>query len=173
MMIKKKHFDFKKRLCYGFTPWRKRPGRTDVMISFNKTISSKQWRSPEDWLRIIEWYLCKDRLPVDIGGNFDQWDMEVHGGLLGSSRLMMEIEEQGAGKQYVYFRSRPKLSLTGIVLAIFFAVLTFLSASDKSWTITFIISVLTISLVFRMLIECAYASTALFHALKEEKRRVD
>ncbi len=99
--------------------------------------------------------------------------MEVHGGLIGSARFMMAFEEQGAGKQYVHFRSWPKLSLIGIVLAIIFAVLTFLAASDKSWTITFIIGVLTIALVFRMLIECAYASTALFHALNEEKRRID
>jgi hypothetical protein len=41
------------------------------------------------------------------GGDYDAWDLEVRGGLLGRSRLQMATEDSGSGTQLVRLRSWP------------------------------------------------------------------
>src|SRR5439155_23487951 len=42
------------------------------------------------------------------GGDFDGWDLEVPGGIFGSCRVRMAVEEHGAGRQLVRYRSWPR-----------------------------------------------------------------
>ena len=44
------------------------------------------------------------------GGDFDDWDFEVRGGLFASARLLSTVEEHGGGRQMVRFRAWPRLS---------------------------------------------------------------
>ena len=50
------------------------------------------------------------------GGDYDDWDLEVRGGLLGGARLRLGVEEHGAGKQMLRFRAWMRLSLAVPVL---------------------------------------------------------
>ncbi|MGH9423992.1 MAG: hypothetical protein ACRD3J_28715 [Thermoanaerobaculia bacterium] len=44
------------------------------------------------------------------GGDFDNWDLEVSGGLVGQARTLMAIEEHGGGRQLVRYRIEPLFS---------------------------------------------------------------
>jgi hypothetical protein len=41
------------------------------------------------------------------GGDYDAWDLEVRGGVFGSTRLLMAVEDSGSGTQLVRVRSWP------------------------------------------------------------------
>ena len=51
------------------------------------------------------------------GGDFDEWDLELRGGLIGGARTLMAIEEHGGGKQLLRFRVRPKFSTAGKIFS--------------------------------------------------------
>src|SRR5205085_2187299 len=95
------------RIAHGLTPWRR---RTKVPRSLpqprNLTLWSETWRSAEDWLTALEMH-AQHYTAVLRGGDFDNWDLRLRGGVLGSVRLTMAVEEHGAGRQLLRFRVRP------------------------------------------------------------------
>ena len=74
----------------------------------------EQWQSPETYLEAIEKKLRLESPLVIRGGVFDAWDLEVRGGMLGSARLLLGIEEFGGGKQLVRYRIWPHFSKGGL-----------------------------------------------------------
>src|SRR2546422_774734 len=66
------------------------------------------WLSPTQWLKAVEQRVRVAGGTVLRGGDFDPWDLEIPGGIFGSSRLQMAVEEHGAGRQLVRFRCRPR-----------------------------------------------------------------
>jgi hypothetical protein len=118
----------------GLTPWRLRargglclPGRTA------KALWCEHWRDLPVRLASVERRLRAAGVAVRSGGEFDAWDLEVPGGLLGSARLRATIEEHGGGRQLVRLRVRPRwspLCLAGLCLT---AALAALAAVDSVW----------------------------------------
>jgi hypothetical protein len=98
---------------------------------------------------------------VRRGGDFDRWDLEVRGGLLGTARLMMVIEEHGDGRQYVRIRIWPMARPMTFIVAFVFAILAILSALDQEWTTWALLNIPAIFLVGRTLYESANATAAL------------
>ncbi|MEN9903571.1 MAG: hypothetical protein RLZZ555_136 [Pseudomonadota bacterium] len=95
------------RLKHGLTPWRQRGQATAASASATpEQIWSEQWRSPEQWVETLEAALRQQDAIVRRGGHFDDWDLEVRGGLFGSLRVLAAVEEHGAGKQLVRFARR-------------------------------------------------------------------
>ena len=86
------------------------------------------WRDqrepPEDTLRKVQQDLLAKGVIVQAGGDFDPWDLEVRGGPLGRSRLLIGVEEHAPGKQLLRFRVAPKVSETAIGLAAAFAAMS-------------------------------------------------
>jgi len=157
------------RIRHGLTPWRfrglhrfARPGKRAV------TLWSETWKSPETWLCSLESALRKHNAPVFRGGDFNDWDLEVRGGLFGSIRTLMAIEEHGSGKQLIRFRAWSRCSPAGLGFALLFALLSWWAALDQAWVAFGLLSGLAAALVFRMLSECAYATAALLNSLKQE-----
>jgi hypothetical protein len=107
---------------------------------------------------------------VRRGGDYDRWDLEVRGGLFGRARLLMAIEEHGAGKQLVRFRSWPVCSLGGLLLLLLFALLASGAALDQTWAASVILAGVTILLALRMLEECAHALMTLLGVLKQPRQ---
>ncbi len=97
------------RLAHGLTPWRAR-GMGSFSLPVPRTVSiwSETWRSTEDWVGGIEQRLQDAGVVVKRGGDFDRWDLEVRGGLLGSARMLHAVEEHGSGRQMARFRVWPK-----------------------------------------------------------------
>ena len=105
----------KGRLQYGLTMWRKR-GIQGFSLPRSQTISlwSERWHSAEERLETLEKMLCEAGACVFRGGDFEAWDLEVRGGLLGGARLRLAVEEHGANKQYARFRCWPNFSRLGL-----------------------------------------------------------
>jgi hypothetical protein len=105
------------RIRSGLTVWRRR-GRAGSSWPWPRKswVWSEEWCSSAERLTAIEEDLVRDGAVTRRGGDFDRWDLEVRGGLLGSARMLMAIEEHGAGKQLLRFRTCPKFWGLAIVL---------------------------------------------------------
>jgi hypothetical protein len=108
------------------------------------------------------------------GGEFDHWDLEVVGGLLGAARMFMAIEHHGDGRQLLRIRWSPRCAISGLALTTLFAVLSLDAAYDKCWPVALILGLAALLLVGRMLQECASATAAFLAAVqiieRDEKR---
>jgi hypothetical protein len=89
--------------------------------------------------------------------------------MLGAIRLLMAVEDHGAGTQFVRFGWWPRCSPGAVVLALLFSVLTIGAAIDLAWSAATILGIGAVLLVLRTLQECAGATTAVLQALKQQK----
>ncbi len=110
------------RLRRGLTPWRRRGAlKFTVPLPKRTWIWSESWRSPAEWMRLLEDDLRRSDAAVYRGGEYDRWDLEVRVGPLVAARLRMAVEEHGQGTQLLRFRVWPRwsrlLGLLGGVLA--------------------------------------------------------
>jgi GT2 family glycosyltransferase len=96
------------RLRFGLTPWRRRGWSG---LSLQRTRSMAVWcergKPAECWLETVESRLQDAGAIASRGGDFDDWDLHVRGGLFAASRVLMAIEEHGGGQQLVRFRHWP------------------------------------------------------------------
>jgi O-antigen biosynthesis protein len=80
------------------------------LIRTPKTLThwSETWKSGEEWLDKVKYFLEKQSNRVIPGGVFDRWDMEnhSHGGVFASVRTLLTTEEHGMGKQMIKLRWR-------------------------------------------------------------------
>ncbi len=155
------------RLRYGLTPWRRR-GAPGFSLPRPRTsiLWSECWQDSAERLRSIEVTLRSAGACVLRGGDYDRWDLEVRGGILGTARTLIAIEEHGVGKQLVRFRSWPVCSAKGLVLALLFAVLSTGAVLDHAWTVSAILGVVALLLALRTLLECATAMATILHVLE-------
>jgi hypothetical protein len=155
------------RVRSGLTVWRRR-GRTGVVWPWprHSSIWSEEWHSSHEWLAAVEEDLVRDGAVVGRGGDFDRWDLEVRGGLFGCARILMGIEEHGAGKQLVRFRTWPKFWPHAIATDLFFALLAIGAAMDQAWVAFVVLSLIVGLFSFRMLQESAAAQAAILYTLE-------
>lgn len=106
------------RIFSGLTPWRgwryrrwARPRRSE------HAIWSEKWRSAETRLAELERVIQSFGPYPDRGGVHAPWDLQIKGGMFGSVRVIMAIEEHGGGRQLVRLRAWPQVARTPITLA--------------------------------------------------------
>lgn len=154
------------RLLEGLSPF-----KTDAperMLIRKKTIISiwqEQWQSKEDILSTVLQKLRDQNVPIHYGGAFDNWDMEVRGGLLGAARLLLTIEEHGQGKQMLRFSVTPNYKITRTRLIIVFVVLSMMAALDHAWFASVLLACMAAWLTSRMLANCSFAKESIIEAL--------
>jgi len=150
------------RMRHDLTPWRR---RTEHGIALPMpriaTIWHESWRDPNSWLELLEGQVTH----VSRGGDYDDWDLEIHGGLLGAVRLRMAIEEHGGGNQLARFRVWPRWSTKGIATALIMATLAVLAADERVWVAAVPLFGTAFVLVLRAVHECATAMAATLRAL--------
>ncbi len=159
------------RLRYGLTPWR-RYGVTGLWLlprPRTSTIWSEHWHAPDEWLRSIEGTLRAAGVGIYRGGDYDRWELEVRGGILGSARMRMALEEHGGGRQLARFYTWPRCSLGGLVVVVLFTALSVGAALDHVWVASATLGVLAATLILRMLWECAAASATTLHAFEQRR----
>jgi GT2 family glycosyltransferase len=71
---------------------------------------SREWREPSAWLQDLLEDLQRAGAFVRVGRDFDDWDLQVHGGRLGAARLLVAFEDNGSGNQFLRFRAWPRSS---------------------------------------------------------------
>lgn len=144
------------RLEFGLTPlrWRGRFG----FIAPRALIFSQwfeKWQSGETRLENLERNLRQDGIPVWRGGNFDPWDLEIRGGMLGCARLIMGIEEFGGGKQLVRYRIWPHYSTGGAVFLSAILILSVIAFINGALSAALILGSLGAIAAIRLLFEGA------------------
>jgi GT2 family glycosyltransferase len=103
------------RIEYGLTPWRRRGRGVALPLPFVKSVWREEWQSVEARVKTLAGLLKQQDAAWSPGGDFDDWDFEVRGGVLASSRLLSTVEEHGGGRQMVRFRAWPRLSAFAFV----------------------------------------------------------
>jgi hypothetical protein len=122
------------RLKHGLTPWRRRQTHPASSPAPSvTTLWSETWRSSGAWLRDVERELQAAGGIVHRGGDYDDWDLCVRGGLLANARLSMAVEDHAAGKQNLRFRTSFNPARPLPILAGSAAILALSSALTGSW----------------------------------------
>jgi hypothetical protein len=154
------------RLRHGLTPWRRR-GDLHFIFPLPRlhTLWHEAWQAPEKRLEGLEAALRARGAIVHRGGDYDRWDLEVVGGLLGVLRNRMAIEEHGAGRQLVRLKSWPRPSLLGLTLPLVSAILASLAALDGAWVAFGILGLGALLISLRAWGDCALATACYLDAL--------
>jgi glycosyltransferase involved in cell wall biosynthesis len=153
------------RLELGLAPWRRR-GAAGFSPPLPRTalLWSEQWQGPDERLQTIEATLKAAGAATRRGGDYERWDLEVRGGLLGAGRLLLAVEDHGAG-QLVRFRWWPRCSYAAIAFTLLFGALAGAATLDRGWAAAAILGATALLIAFRTLLECAGASATISRAL--------
>jgi O-antigen biosynthesis protein len=103
------------RGSYGLTPWRVRRNRAAAPLAQVRSVWSELWHDPNDWIERLRSSVHDCGGVAMSGGPYDRWDLAVRGGLGGTARVLVGIEEHGGGRQYARISIRPVASVTAIV----------------------------------------------------------
>jgi hypothetical protein len=147
------------RLRQGLTPWRQRGGER-IIFPWSKLLavwSEKNWRGPEERLKALEFAMRDSGAVVVHGGDFDRWDLEVRGGMLGRVRVQLVIEEHGDGKQLVRMRAWPVALPSVLIAATLFAALAMYAVVNLEWTAWMVLNIPAVALLLRTIYECGSA----------------
>jgi O-antigen biosynthesis protein len=108
------------RGSYGLTPWRTRFSAMAMPVSQTRSVWSELWHDTSDWIRRFE-SAIQTRGGVTLnGGPYDNWDLSISGGLVGKARVLVGVEEHGAGRQFVRFAVSPVVPrIALLVIAVF------------------------------------------------------
>jgi O-antigen biosynthesis protein len=156
------------RQRHGLTPWRQH-GRPGLSLPQRRSCATwtERWQAPERRLQDLELALRAAGAPVVRGGPYDRWDLQVRGGMFGATRVLMAVEEHGAGRQLVRVRSWPKYSTPAVVLVVLAAGLSTMAALDHAGDVLALFLVVAGLLGLRALQESAHAAAATRRALRQ------
>jgi GT2 family glycosyltransferase len=160
------------RLRHGLTLWRRRPA---AGYSFPRPWTADIWvagyESVEARLRAIELEQRMLGVVAFRGGNFDRWDLQISGGIFGSTRLAVALENHGSGRQLLRVRSWSRCSLIGLLLIGCFGALALSAALDGMLTACAVLGLISLLLLLRMIQECAFGTAAFLQAIRKIEQR--
>lgn len=161
------------RIKLGLTPWRRCGFASGIATPWPWprvfTIWSEQWRSPVEWLETLEGEVKGLRTVVLRGGDYDRWDLELRGGLIGSVRLLMAVEEHGGGKQFIRIKSWPRCAPAGIIITLLFAGLGTFAAAAQAWFTCGVLNGLAIVFMMHVLMECSSAMSSIVEVFRRNQ----
>ena len=163
----------KGRLAHGLTLWRSRiQARPNWRLSESHELWSEVWRAPEAWLEDIAAKAREQQAVVRKGGAFDDWDLELRGGLLGGARVLAAVEEHGAGRQMLRFRCWQRVPVATIATICMALGLAITAAVQGAWIAAVAIGLGVVATATAALLQAARAIGALSAVLtrcKEEQ----
>jgi GT2 family glycosyltransferase len=142
------------RLSFGLSPWRvKSTGTFAWPWSRRERLWSETWKPPEARVEALVDILTRAGALVDLGGDFDRWDLRVRGGLVGSVRALIVTEDHAGGRQMVRVHLRPRATVTAYLLAAVFAALGATALVSGASTAAIGLGLIAGALVFRFSLE--------------------
>ncbi len=158
------------RVRHGLTPWRWRaPIQSRLPWRISTAIWSKRWREPDGWIRHTRDAINRAGTRVIDGGPYDRWDIEVPGGALATARLLIAVEDQGAGTQYVRFGIWPKCSGAGLVVIALLGSVAGAAAISAAWTAAVVFASIAALVIARIAQEAGRALAVIERAIAEMK----
>jgi hypothetical protein len=91
----------------------------------------------------------------------------VQGGFWGGARLLMAVEDHGAGTQYVRYRVSPQCSVAGLLLSMTLCLLSAAAGLDGAWPICVSLGGLALLSIYKTARDCGSASAAILDGLQE------
>jgi GT2 family glycosyltransferase len=155
------------RQRHGLTPWR-RHGRAGLSVPWRTcTTWTECWQAPERRLQQLERAIREAGAVVVRGGPYDRWDLQVCGGMLGAIRVLMAVEEHGAGRQLVRVRWWPRYPIPVVVAIVLAAGLSIMAALDHMGVVPALFLGVAGLLGLRALQQSAGAAAAARSALRQ------
>jgi hypothetical protein len=155
------------------TPWRRgreRPPTHAHALALPRTrinkVWSETWQSADQRLTVLETLLREQHVPARRGGAYDNWDLEVRGGIFAHVRLRLGIEEFAGGKQFVCFRSWPCFIVAGGAIAILPALLAVGAHLQGATAAAALLGGTTVALILRAIGDYSAATSSLVAAIK-------
>ena len=144
-----------------------------VRASFPRPRAFARWtergQAPEARLRRIQQGLRALGATVRRGGDWDRWDLEVLCGALGAARLIMAVEDHGAGNQLVRVRWWPSVSATALALTTGIVTLSAAAGLDHGWSAAAILAIAAVAIVARTASQCGAATAVVARAIEQEE----
>src|SRR6516165_6395993 len=154
------------RIRHGLTPWRcQASARVRLPRRWSMGTWFECWHEPAAWVQQVRDAIGCGGARVGDGGPYDRWDLEVAGGVLGRARLLIAVEDHGAGTQYVRFRIWPKCSGAGLAASAFLAAVAGVAATSAAWTAAAVFFGATALVIVRVAQEAGRALTVLDNAV--------
>jgi O-antigen biosynthesis protein len=156
------------RIKYGLAPWRQ-PRLNNFIFPFpiRLAIWSETWQAQEKRLQELYSVLISSGAVVLTGGEYDRWDVEVRGGLLGGARFLMACEDNGAGNQFIRTRLWAKPSAAWLILNSGLIALGIGALVSQSWLVGLILCISAALLALKTIYECSFAMWVLMGDLKK------
>jgi hypothetical protein len=123
---------------------------------------------PEMRLQRVEEMLQAKGCMVRRGGDWDPWDLEVAGGALGAARLIMAVEDHGAGNQLIRVRWWPIVSATTLALAAPTAVLALAAGLGGGPSAAAILGIVAVGVIACGAWQCGVAIAAIERTVSEQ-----
>ncbi len=145
--------------------------RSRVRPRFPMAGSVARWtergEAPEARLRRVEQALQALGSTVRRGGDWDPWDLEVSCGTLGAARVIMAVEDHGAGNQLIRARWWPTVSLTTLGLAAALTILSVAASFDGGLSAGVILGIVALYVVGRGAWQCGRAVAVIERTVRE------
>ena len=122
-------------------------------------VSSTPWNLPTSVLGRIGGDL------VLSGGDFDRWDCEVRGGMLGATRLRLLVEEHGQGRQLARFKVWPHCPPRPLLCVALLAAVAWAATIDRAWAPALAFAGMGLFVATRALYECGAALATVLSVL--------
>ena len=158
------------RVRWGLAPWRWVKAESPSLPRANSIVLwSEVWHGAQDRLEGVESAMRQLGAVVRRGGEFNDWDLEIRSGLLGSARLRMVAEEHGQGRQLVRWRVLPKCSEIGLVVLSTLIAISVGAGTARAWTACATVTMMGLLLGLSVLHECEAATASALRAIQEKE----
>ncbi len=162
------------RMKYGLIFWRRR-GTPGFAFPWMRTFAfwTKKWMAPEKRLTWVERWLREHRSLFFHGHDFARWDLEVRSGAFAAARILMAVEDQGSGTQYVRFRIWPTIRPVGMASLGLFGALTGAAGLDSAWSICAVLGAGLMLLLLCTWQQAGCAMAAALRAIEPQRTEAD
>jgi hypothetical protein len=127
---------------------------------------TNRFQAPDERLRSMQRACSLTRARVLFGGDFDSWDLEVRGGMLGAARLLTAVEDYSGVQQLIRARTWARCLPRAWLFTGLFSVLCVAAAADRAWTVAGVLALLAVLIAVRAVLECAAATAVVIRVFE-------